>query len=71
MIRKLYPLTRHAENPWRLVLVCLAYFGLSAISGVLFGLLSALPLVPLLADLVRLYCMAGIVVTILCYIKVL
>lgn len=75
-LQKLFPLSfKYADTVANLVIGILIYVVGGAIAGTLIGFLSAIPIIglifSLLGSLVGIYCLAGIVIQVLVFTKVL
>ena len=76
LLQKLFPLSfKYSDSVASLVIGILIYLVGDIIAGVVIGLLSAIPLIgivfSLVGSLVGLYCLAGIVIQVLVFTKVL
>lgn len=73
-MRAFFPLSTKANDLKSLLIVILIYIAVSVAAGVVLGLLGWIPLVGkilgIASQLIDLYCLAGIVVTIILYFKI-
>lgn len=75
-LKKLFPLSfKYTDSVANLIIGILIYLIGDVIAGAVIGLLAKLPLIGivfgLIGSLVGLYCLAGIVILVLVYLKVL
>lgn len=75
-LKVLFPISfKYADSVANLIIGILIYVVGSAIAGVILGWLSAIPIVGLIFSLVGsvlgIYCLAGIVIEVLLFVKVL
>lgn len=75
VLKKLFPLSFKAKDVASLIIYIIIYLVVGAIGGVLIGVLAGLPIIGiifiLIGSLIDIYVLAGIVIAILDYLKVL
>lgn len=75
LLKKCFPLSFGAKDIAGLIIKILIYLVVGIVAGVLLGVLSHIPVVNivvgLVGGLVDLYCLAGIIITLLDYFKIL
>ncbi|MBQ8321749.1 MAG: hypothetical protein IJX92_05235 [Clostridia bacterium] len=75
MLKKIFPLSFGVKDLGNLIVKVLIYLVVGIIAGVAIGILAAIPVINLVTGiagtLVDLYCVAGIVIAILDYLKIL
>ena len=75
MLKKYFPFSFKAKDVKDLVINIVIYLVVSIVSGWVLGLIGAIPVIGLIADLVGallgLYCLVGIVLALLDYFKLL
>ncbi|WMJ84755.1 hypothetical protein ACS3UN_05535 [Oscillospiraceae bacterium LTW-04] len=73
-MREFFPLSAKAYDLKTFLIVILIYIAVSAVTGIVLGLFSWIPLLGkvlgIVSQLIDLYCLAGIVVAIIIYFKI-
>ena len=73
MLKKLFPFSFRAADLKGLIITILIYIAIDIVLGFVIGLLSAIPLVGpiigIVGTILGLYCLAGIIIAVLDYLK--